>query len=203
MASSKKKMQKTTTISAIISLVTFAYQVTLSILNLSLVLMIASISTLVIFICKFLFIKNVLETREKKKKTYLIMAFLTLIYSLIFIAFVVLKVNGIDLSKKSPFDGVYGLIFVLALLLLAILSIFNYKGAVEKTDIMVIGLKEVSLMGAVANLVFIESYLLLFISNYIEIKYESKINGFFSLGMGILMLVISIRMFIRYKKYKA
>ena len=202
MAKSKKKMQKTTLISAIITLLSFLYKATLSVLNLSLVLMIASISSLLVFICKFLFVKNVLETREKKKKAYLFMMSSALIYSLIFIAFVVLKVNGIDLSRTAPFDGIYGIIFVAALFVLFILSVIGLKGAVEKTDLMVIGLKEMTFIAALSDLVFIESYTSLIVLKYVEFEYMDKVNAFFSLAMGVLMFVVSVRMLVRYIKYK-
>ena len=85
---SKKKMKTLTFLSAIVTLISFAYKATLSFLTMSMVLMVASVSTLMVFICKAIFVRNVLETRDKKKRAYFIMALAVFLYSLIFIAFI-------------------------------------------------------------------------------------------------------------------
>lgn len=200
---SKKKMKTLTFISAIVTLLSFAYKATLSFLTMSMVLMVASVSTLMVFICKAIFVRNVLETRDKKKRAYFIMALAVFLYSLIFIAFVVLKVNDIDISREIPFDGLYAILFIAVLFVLFILSVIGLKGALEKTDIMVIGLKEMTFVSALADLVIIEEFVSIIILKYKEIEYMSKINGYFSLGVGALMLVTSLLMFIRFFRYKA
>ena len=200
---SKKKMKTLTFISAIVTLLSFAYKATLSFLTMSMVLMVASVSTLMVFICKAIFVRNVLETRDKKKRAYFIMALAVFLYSLIFIAFVVLKLNDIDISREIPFDGLYAILFIAVLFVLFILSVIGLKGALEKTDIMVIGLKEMTFVSALADLVIIEEFVSIIILKYKEIEYMSKINGYFSLGVGALMLVTSLLMFIRFFRYKA
>jgi len=200
---SKKKMKTLTFISAIVTLLSFAYKATLSFLTMSMVLMVASVSTLMVFICKAIFVRNVLETRDKKKRAYFIMALAVFLYSLIFIAFVVLKVNDIDISREIPFDGLYAILFIAVLFVLFILSVIGLKGALEKTDIMVIGLKEMTFVSALADLVIIEEFVSIIILKYKKIEYMSKINGYFSLGVGALMLVTSLLMFIRFFRYKA
>ncbi|MBR6072268.1 MAG: hypothetical protein IKP77_05500 [Acholeplasmatales bacterium] len=199
----KKKMQRKTLFSAIITLLSFAYKATLSFLTMSMVLMVASISTLMVFICKALFVKNVLETREKKKKAYLFMAMAVFLYSLIFIAFVVLKVNDIDISREIPFDGLFGILFIGVLFVLFILSIIGLRGALEKTDIMVIGLKEMTFVSALADLVIIEEFASIIVLKYVDIEYMPKINGYFSLGVGALMIIVSFVMFVRFARYKS
>ena len=203
MAGQKKKMQRNTLLSAIISLISFAYKAVLSFLTMSLVLMIASLSTLMVFICKALFVKNILETREKKKKAYLIMALSAFFYSLIFIAFTVLKVNGIEITRTVPFDGLFGILFVAVLFVLFILSVIGLKGALEKTDIMVIGLKEMTFISALADLVFIEAYTSIIITKYVEFDKMEIFNGYFAMGAGALMLVVAVLMFIRCARYQA
>lgn len=199
----KKKMQRKTLFSAIITLLSFAYKATLSFLTMSMVLMVASISTLMVFICKALFVRNVLQTREKKKKAYLFMAMAVLLYSLIFIAFVVLKVNDIDISKEIPFDGLFGILFIGVLFILFILSIIGLRGALEKTDIMVIGLKEMTFVSALADLVIIEEFVSIIVLKYVDVEYMPKINGYFSLGVGALMLIVSFVMIVRFARYKS
>ena len=199
---SKKKMQKLTFLSAIITLISFAYKATLSFLTMSMVLMVASVSTLMVFICKAIFVRNVLETREKKKKAYLMMALAVLVYSIVFIAFVVLKVNGIDISKEVPFDGLFGILFIGLLFILFILSVLGLRGALEKTDVMVIGLKEMTFVSALADLVIIEEFISRIILEYKKIKVLDIINSYFSLGVGCAMLLIAFIMLIRFFRYK-
>ncbi len=199
---SKKSMKRMTFLTSIITLVSFAYKATLSVLAMSLVLMVAALSTLMVFICKAIFVKNVLESREKKKKAYFFMALAIFVYSLIFIAFVVLKVNGIDISKKVPFEGLLGILFIALMFVLFILSVLGLRGALEKTDIMVIGLKEMTFVSALADLVIIEEFVSIIILKYKDIDNMSIINGYFSLGVGIFMLVIAVIMWVRCFRYK-
>jgi len=197
----KKKAKNLTLISAIISLIAFVYKISLAYLTTSQVLFIASISTLMVFICKVLFVKNVTKTREKKKKAYLIMLISVLIYSLIFIAFVVFKINGIDLSNDKTYEGIYGTLFILFLIIIFILSLIGLKGALNKTDLMVIGLKEMAFISVLADSVIIEEFVSRIILEYKNIDVLETINNYYSLGIGILMLFISICMLFRFLKY--
>ena len=199
----KKKLKRMTFLTALITLVSFLYKFGLGFLTRSLVLLIASISTLMVFICKIVFVRNVLQTREKKKKAYLTMAISILVYSFIFIAFVVLKVNGIDISNDKTYSGIIGSLLILFMLIMFILSIRNLKGALEKSDIMVIGLKEMVFVSALADLVIIEEYISRIILEYKTIDILLFINNYFSLAIGILMVVVGIIMIIRFARYEA
>lgn len=199
----KKKLKRMTFLTSLITLVSFLYKFGLGFLTRSLVLLIASISTLMVFICKVVFVKNVLQTREKKKKAYLTMAISILVYAFIFIAFVVLKVNGIDISNDKTYSGLIGSLLILFMLVMFILSIKNLKGALEKSDIMVIGLKEMVFVSALADLVIIEEYISRIILEYKTIDILLFINNYFSLAIGILMVVVGIIMIIRFARYEA
>ncbi len=203
MAKSKKKMKRNTFFSMLITLVSFLYKAALAVVAMSHVLMIAALSTFMVFICKAIFVKNVLETRDKKKKAYFGMMLAVLVYSLIFIAFVVLKVNGIDIGKTVDFESWFGILFIALMLILFILSVRGLKGALEKTDLMVIGLKEMTFVSALADLVIIEEFVSLIILRYITIDASQMkvINGYFSLGVGITMIVVAIIMLIRCIRY--
>ena len=144
MASVKKKMQRTTFIFSFITLISFLYKLGLGIMTTSMVLIIASISTLMVFICKMIFCKNLFETREKKKRAYLIIIIAILIYTILFILFAVLKVAGIDTSNNKTYSGVVGGLLIGFTVVMFILSILGLKGSLEKTDLMVIGLKEIT-----------------------------------------------------------
>ena len=198
----KKKLKRMTFLMSFITLFSFLYKAGLGIMTTSLVLIIASISTLMVFICKILFVRYVLQTRDKKKKAYLAMAISILIYALIFIAFVVLKVNGIDISNDKTYEGWLGSLLILFMLIMFILSCRGLHGALEKTDIMVIGLKEMTFVSALADLVIIEEFVSRIILEYKEIEILIFINSYFSLGVAILMFVVGIIMLIRFFKYK-
>ena len=171
--------------------------------TLSMVLMIASLSTLMVFICKLMFVKNVTKTREKKKKGYLFMTIATLVYALIFLCFVVLQVAGIDISTDKTYEGWMGALFILFMFVMFILSVINLKGALEKTDIMVIGLKEITFVSALADVVIIEEFV-----NRIYLEYQPSndvlvaFHNYVPLGVAILMITTSLFMFIRYLRYK-
>ena len=201
--SEKKKLKRSTFFTSLITLVSFLYKFGLGFLTKSLVLLIASISTLMVFICKVVFVKNVLQTREKKKKAYLKMAIAILVYAFIFIAFVVLKVNGIDISNDKTYSGLIGSLLILFMLIMFIMSCLKLRGALEKNDIMVIGLKEMVFVSALADLVIIEEYVSRIILEYKEIDILLFINNYFSLGVGILMVVVGLIMIIRFARYKA
>ena len=199
----KKKLKRMTFLTSLITLISFLYKAGLGIWTTSLVLIIASISTLMVFICKIVFVRNVLATRDKKKKAYLIMTLSILIYALIFIAFVVLKVNGIDISNDKTYEGWLGSLLILFMLIMFILSCKNLHGALEKTDIMVIGLKEMTFVSALADLVIIEEFISRIILEYKEIEVLVFINSYFSLAVGILMVIVGVIMLIRFFKYEA
>ena len=141
-------------------------------------------------------------TRDKKKKAYLFMCILIFLYALIFMAFVVLKVCGIDASNQNTYEGIIGILFISFILIMFILSIINLKGALEKTDIMVIGLKEMTFVSALADAVIIEEFVYRTVSEYQTIEALETVTKYFPLGMGVLMIIVSIFMFVRFARYK-
>ena len=199
---SKIKTKRITLISAIISFLSFGYKLGLGIYTTSIILMIASISTLMVFVCKVLFVKNYTLTRDKKRKGYLGMAVASLIYSVIFLLFVVLKVNGIDISNKNTYEGLMGILFISFIFVMFILSLIGLKGALEKSDIIVTGLKEITFISALADLVIIEEFTYRTILNYYDISFLEPVTNYFPLGISVLMLLISVIMFIRFARYK-
>ena len=198
----KIKTKRITLISAIISFLSFGYKLGLGIYTTSIILMIASISTLMVFICKILFVKNYTLTRDKKRKGYLGMAVASLIYSVIFLLFVVLKVNGIDISNKNTYEGLMGILFISFIFVMFILSLIGLKGALEKSDIIVTGLKEITFISALADLVIIEEFTYRTVMNYYDISFLEQVTNYFPLGVSVLMLLISVIMFIRFARYK-
>lgn len=199
---SKLGAKKITLISAIITLISFLYKLGLAYLTMSLVLLIASISTLMVFICKIIFVKSVTKTRDKKKKAYFLMMLSVLIYSSIFILFVVFKINGIDISNNKEYEGILGILFISFLILMVILSIIGLNKALNKTDIVVIGLKEMTFVSVMADLVIIEEFFSRLIPNYLDIIALKYLHLYFPLLIGIIMIIVSISMLVRLIKYK-
>lgn len=199
----KVKAKRLTLLSAIVSFISFAYKMGLGIMTLSLVLMVASISTLLVFICKVLFVRNLTMGRDKKKKAYLFMAIAVFAYALLFLLFAVLKVNGIDTSNQNTYEGLWGSLFIAFIVVMFILSLIKLRGALEKTDLMVIGLKEMTFVSALADLVIIEEFVSRIVLRYQEVPYMATINSYFTLGVVGVMLILPIFMFVRFARYKA
>ncbi len=199
----KVKAKRLTLLSAIVSFVSFAYKMGLGIMTMSLVLMVASISTLLVFICKILFVRNLTMSRDRKKKAYLGMAIAVFAYALLFLLFAVLKVNGIDTSNQNTYEGVWGSLFIGFIVVMFILSLIKLRGALEKTDLMVIGLKEMTFVSALADLVIIEEFVSRIVLRYQDVPYMATINSYFTLGVVGVMLLLPIFMIIRFARYKA
>ena len=200
---SKVKAKRMTLLSAVISLVSFGYKLGLGIMTMSLVLIIASVSTFLVFVCKAAFVRNLTATRGKKKRAYFVMAFATTLYATIFILFVVLKVNGIDISNQNTYEGWFGALFIGFILLMFILSLINLHGALERTDLMVIGLKEMTFVSALADLVIIEEFVSRIVLQYQDVSVMPQINAYFCAGAGGLMAIVGICMFVRWARYRA
>lgn len=198
-----KKKSNLIKLSIGITFISLLYKLLLVYFTMSLVLLIATIPTLIVLACKVLYIKNVKRTRDKKKKAYYFMLICISLYSLIFILFVVLKFNGIDISNDKTYNGWIGSLFIMLLIIIFILSILSLKDAVSKDDIMVIGLKEIAFVSALSDSVIIEEYISRIILEYKTFKVLETINNYYSLAIGIIMLCTSVIMFFRIIKYKA
>lgn len=199
----KNNMKRITKLSALISFLSFLYKGMLSYLTLSIVLLIASISTFLIFVVKLLFVKNINKSRSNKKKAYFFMSLALLVYSFIFIAFVVLKINGIDASNNKEYSGTTGYILIGIMILMFFLSLLNLKKAYERTDLMVVGLKEMTFASALADLVIIEEFV--YRLDFLKKDYLllNTLHNFFPLAVGIAMTGIAISMLFRLLKYRA
>ena len=189
-------------ISAAITLVSFGYKFTIGILATSLVMIIAAVPTLFVFICKAIFAKNINQTREQKTKAYFIMMIAAISFSTIFILFSVLKVGGIDITNKNRFEGWIGIIFIFFIIALFVLSIINLNKAVNKNDILQIGLKEMTFISALADAVMIQEFLYRVILKYAKIPFLKTVNNIFPLLVGVLMVLVSITMIKRYMEYR-
>ena len=191
-----------TIISAIVTFISFAYKCGLGIMTTSMVLIIASLSTLMVFICKLAFIKNMTATREAKKKAYLVMTIACLSYVVMFICFVVLKVFGIDTSNKKTYEGWVGSLLLLIMIIMFVLSIIKLRGALNKNDLVFTGLKEMIFISALTDAVIINEYVTRIILRYIPVPFMDKLTAYVPLGISGAMLLVVLRMFIRFAKYE-
>lgn len=198
---------------AIIALVSFGYKFTVGMLAMSLVMIIAAVPTFFVFLCKFLYAKHMDTTREQKKKAYLFMLIFTAAFALLFILFSTLKVGGIDISIKNKFDGWIGIVFIIFIIVMFVLSIINLKGALNKTDLVVIGIKEISFVSALTDAVMINEFLHRVIVRYILDTFDEIdilhfidvyrfLNNLFPLAVGVIMAVVPFIMLKRFIKYE-
>lgn len=197
---SKKNLKRITFISAIITLLSFIYKFMLAFLDKSSILMIASLSTLMVFICKALFVKNITKTKEKKRHAYFIMSMALFVYALVFLFVVGLKLKGYDFGDSKNYEGWIEILFILFLTLMFILSVLGLRGALDRTDLMVIGLKEITLAAAMTDLVIIEEFVGKILEDKISKNILDKIHEYFSLGIGFVLIFISLVMLIRFFK---
>lgn len=203
MAKSKLKTKRNTFLSMLVTLGSFIYKAVLAILTLSMVLMVASLSTLMVFIAKLAFVRNYTKTRDKKKKAYLVMSIAVIMYSFIFIAFAVLKINGIDISNQNTYEPWLASLLIGFLIVMFVLSIIKLKSALEKSDITLIGLKEMIFISALADVVIIFEFITRTVLTYNDAPVMVIINSYVPLGVGVTMIVTSAIMLIRYLRYKA
>lgn len=198
-----KTMKFITLLTGLFSLATFIYKLGLGIYSSSLILIIASISTLIVAICKLTFVKSATKTRASKKKAYLLMTMASTVYVSIFMLFVVLKVNGIDISSQKTYSGWLGGLLIGFMVVMFILSIIKLRGALERSDLMVIGLKEIIYISALSDLVIIENYAYGMFLNYQEDHIIfATIDKYTALAVGAFMILVIISMYIRYFRYK-
>lgn len=204
----KKKLKiplsakKIAIIMAIICLGSFLYKFTIGVMSLSMVMIIAAIPTFFVFVCKALYAKNMDQPRSKKKRTYLIMMVATFAFVVLFILFSILKVGGIDITHENNFQGWIGILFIFFIILLFTLSIINLKGALNKDDLVVIGIKEITFVSALADAVMINGFLYRVFLKYLPIPFYDYLNQFFPLGIAIVMAVVPFLMLRRFIKYK-
>lgn len=195
--------KKIALVMALISLVSFLYKIGLGVISNSIILIIASLSTAVVCACKFIFWKDMNADRKAKKRSYFIMMILALSFAVLFLLFAVLKVGGIDTSSKNNFKGIVGYIFIAFVILMFVLSIINLRGALTKSDIMVIGIKEMTFVSALADAVIIQEFLYKTIPHYRDIPFMKLINSYFPLIIAVLMIIVPIYMFKRFREYEA
>lgn len=189
---------------AIIALVSFLYKFTIGIMSLSMVLIIAAVPTFFVFICKFLYARHMDTTREKKKRSYFFMMVATVCFVVLFLMFSLLKVGGIDITHENTFTGWIGIVFILFIIVMFVLSIINLRGALQKDDLVVIGIKEISFVAALADAVMINGFLYRVLIKYIEkfIPFYGFFNQYFPLAVSVLMCIIPLLMLRRFIRYK-
>ena len=189
---------------AIIALVSFVYKFTVGVMALSMVMIIAAVPTLFVFICKALYAKDMHQPRDKKKKTYFFMMIATVCFVVLFLMFSTFKAFGIDISHENTFTGWIGIIFIFFIMVMFVLSIINLKGALNKDDLVVIGIKEITFVSALADAVMINGFLYRVLLKYIAdyIPFYKYLNSYFPLAVAVLMSIVPFIMLRRWWKYK-
>ena len=197
--------------SMIVTLISFLYKLGLGIYSWSIILMVASISTFLVLVCKFVFYKKMTGDRKEKKRAYLIMMIAALAFGIVFLLFAVLKVGNIDIHKENNYTGWLSYVFMGFIIIMFVLSVIKLKGALQKDDLMVIGLKEMIFLSALTDAVIIEEFLFKTVIyplhlDALDLPFfpaTKIINAYFPLIISIIMLIIPLVMFNRYRKYEA
>ena len=204
MASEKMKV-KIAFASAFITLISFLYKFALGIVGASMVLIIASISTLMVFVCKILYAKNFTKSRDSKKKAYFFMMIAAASYVAIFIIFAVLKIGGIDITRQVNYSGWLYILFIIFLLVMFLLSVFNLKGALQKDDIIVIGIKEMTFISALTDVAIVFEFITRIVVYYVPVNIPGLIttNRYMPIIVSALMIIVVISMIKRHLSYKA
>ena len=192
---------KIAVISAIVSFVSFGYKLALGIITSSMILIIASISALMIFICKLMFVRNTTKTKEQKKRAYFIMTIAATIFVALFVLFSVLKVGGIDTSNQKTYSGWAGALFILFILIMFVLSVIKLRGALEKNDLVFKGLKEMTFISALTDVVIIMEFIYRIVRHYIQdvniVKIVRLTNNYSSIAVSVFMIIVVVSMFKR------
>ena len=127
----------------------------------------------------------------------------TVCFVIIFLLFSLLKVGGIDITHENTFQGWIGILFIFFIIAMFVLSIINLKGALQKDDLVVIGIKEITFVSALADAVMINGFIYRVILKYIEkfIPFYSYLNQYFPLAVSVLMCIVPFLMLKRFLKY--
>ena len=102
-----------------------------------------------------------------------------------------------------PFLISFNLSKLFFVILMFVLSIINLKGALTKTDIMVIGIKEMTFVSALADAVIIQEFLYKVIPYYRDLPFMRILNSYFPLIIAVAMIMVPIYMFKRFRQYEA
>ena len=194
--------KKIAIIGALVSLISFGYKLTLGILAASLVLIVASVPTLLVFVCKAFYVKDMHQSRAAKKKGYLAMTIATALFAMTFLLFSVFKIGGIDITNQNRFEGWVGIVFIVFIVLMFVLSIINLKGALDRTDLIVKGIREITFVSALADAVMIEEFVIRILKEYTTLPHLDTVSAYTPLAIGILMAIVPIFMFVRFGRYK-
>ena len=84
-----------------------------------------------------------------------------------------------------------------------ILSIYKLVGALEKNDIIVIGLKEMTFISALTDVVIIQAFVSRIILSYYDLEIINLIDAYLPLAIGVIMTIVSIKMMTRFAKYES
>ena len=105
--------------------------------------------------------------------------------------------------EKNMAMKILSYIFIAFVILMFVLSIINLRGALTKSDIMVIGIKEMIFVSALADAVIIQEFLYKVIPYYRDLPFMKIINSYFPLIIALAMIMVPIYMFKRLRQYEA
>jgi hypothetical protein len=126
----------------------------------------------------------------------------TTLFVIVFLLFSVFKIGGIDIHNENRFEGWIGILFIAFIVLMFILSIVNLKGALDKTDIIVKGIREITFVSALADAVMIVEFLVRMLKPHVTFAYWDYVSNYAPLALGVIMAFVAISMWVRFARYK-
>ena len=130
------------------------------------------------------------------------MAILTSLFVITFLLFSVFKIGGIDITNQNRFEGWVAIVFIAFILVMFVLSLINLKGALDRSDLIVKGIREITFVSALADAVMIEEFVVRILKAYTSLPNLDLVSAYSPLAIGILMSLVPIFMFIRFARYK-
>ncbi len=194
----KKMTKRITFISAIVTFLSFLYKLLLGYVSKSIIIVATALSSLCVFFCKIIFVKRLTKSRKEKRHGYLLMGFILFLYGLLFLFVVLAKLSGLYDIEEKVYEGWQSLLLSLVIVVMFILSIRGYRSAADRTDIMVLGLKEVGLATALSDLIVLEGLLDDYFVGHVDEEILSKVHEWLSLGVSSVIILISLIMMVRF-----
>lgn len=194
----RKMSKRITFLSAIVTFLSFLYKGLLGYISKSIIIVATALSSLCVFFCKIIYVKRLNKSRKEKRHAYLLMGFILFIYGLLFLFVVLAKLSGLYDVEEKVYEGWQSTLLALVIVVMLILSIRGYRTAADRTDIMVLGLKEVGLATALSDLIVLEGLLDDYFVGHFDEDLLSKIHEWLSLGVSSIIILISIIMMLRF-----
>ena len=188
-------------ISPIITAFVFFYElIYLGIIYKDIVSIVTSISVLMVFICKVIYVSRMASSNRTKRRGYLYMGILLFIISIIFS---VAQVTKVRLESDINYTFYLSIIIILYILITLIISFVGIINARRNNDYLRLGIKRISIASSLMNIIIIYRVILQFFNIKLEHPYIAIIVIATIINIISLVTILeAIRLIIKYKRDK-